>query len=245
MSYWSLVRSVVESADVVVEVLDARFPNLSRNKKLEGFVKEKGKTLVFLFNKSDLVDSSFVRNIASSFGSNCVFMSAKLRRGVVALKKLLSKFSFGKTIKVAFVGYPNTGKSSIINLLKGKKSAPTSFRAGFTKGLQNIRVSSNVVVIDTPGVIPVENFDESLLVVLSSKNSEDISDLESVGLDVAKLVLKCDPNGVKSLYNISASSPESLLESLALVRGKLKRGALPDISAAAKILIDDVQSGKL
>ncbi len=203
MGYWALVNSVVESADVVVEVIDARFPNLGRNQRLESIVNDKGKVLFFLFNKSDLVSKDFMRRVSLSFSGNCVFMSAKLRHGVIALKRALSRFASNGPIKVAFVGYPNTGKSTIINLLNGRRSAPVSFRAGFTKGVQNIKAGRNLLVIDTPGVIPLENFNESLLVLLSSKNSEDISDVEAVGFDVAKVVLRSDPEGLRSLYGFS------------------------------------------
>ena len=72
------------------------------------------------------------------------------------------------------MGYPNTGKSSLINYLKGKKSAKTSITAGFTRGEQIFRISERAVLIDTPGVIPFMRGGEAKLALMASKSPQDL-----------------------------------------------------------------------
>lgn len=245
MGYWDIVRKVVANADIVMEILDARFPSQSRNEQLENLVKERGKKLVLILNKSDLISKKWAQEIKDGMKEETVFISAKKRKGFTILKKTILRLSGYNETKIAVTGYPNTGKSSIINMLCGKKSAPTSPTAGFTKGMQNIRINSKIILIDTPGVIPVDDHDETKMVLLASKNVQSIKDLESTGADVAEIVLKNNKEGVENFYGVSASEGYELLEKIAFARKKLLKGARPDMNAAARILITDFQRGMI
>jgi len=245
MNYWNIVRQVVEEADIVIEVVDARFPEKSRNHDLEQLVKAKGKKLLIVLNKSDLIGKNEAERERNKIKERSVFVSAKIRNGARKIKEELGKFNVKGEVKIAITGYPNTGKSSIINMLKGTSSARTSSIAGFTKGKQMIRISSKIMLIDTPGIIPLKENDVTLMTLLSAKSPQQIKDLEGTGIDIAEILLESNKSGLEKFYGIKASDGEEFLEALALKRKKLLKKGKPDLNTSARILIVDFQKGKI
>ncbi len=239
-----MVRDIVNEADVVLEIIDARFPAQSRNLGLEQSVLTKGKKLLIVVNKSDLISLREAKRVKAAVGPGCVFVSAKAKTGIARLKGWIGQLSGDRETKIAVTGYPNTGKSSIINMLKGRKAARTSSIAGFTKGKQFVRISRKILLIDSPGVIPFEDKDETLMALLSVKNPHHLSDLEGTGIEVGEFLLKSRKEEIEGYYGVSAVSGEELLEKIAFKRNKLLKGARPDTNAAARIIISDFQEGR-
>ena len=244
-NFLSVVTRVITDADLILEVVDARFPAKSRNRDLERLIKHKRKKLLIVINKSDLVTDEDLKRQKKELGTTSVFVSAKQKRGNIKLKEAIGKMTDKKEITIAVVGYPNTGKSSIINMLKGKKSAKTSSTAGFTKGMQKIRISEKIILIDTPGILQFKETDETLLILLSAKNIQQLKDLEGTGLEVAELVIKNNKQTIEKFYKIKAETGEEFLEKLALSKNRLIKGGLPDITEATRVLLTDFQKGKI
>lgn len=242
------VYRIASSADLVLEIADARFPQLSRNKQLEEFVREKGKKLVIVLNKSDLASkrkSELEKNKIMQEGIASVFVSSKEKQGGERLRKEIGKnLSKGK---IAIVGYPNTGKSSIINLLKGKSVAKTARKAGFTRGEQLVKLKEGLYLIDTPGIIPFKERNEFLLAVIGSKNPEQLKDKENTALELIEMLLKENAESIGKCYGVKAreKNPEEVLEEIALKKGRLMKGGIADLNAASAIIINDWQKGKL
>ena len=87
-----------------------------------------------------------------------LFLSSKEKSGYVNLKRLIkieSKRLKQEFVNIGVIGYPNTGKSSLINFITGKSAVKTSSEAGYTKGMQKIKLSKGLYLIDTPGIIPI------------------------------------------------------------------------------------------
>jgi len=198
-----------------------------------------------VINKSDLVSEEKMKKQKELIGVKSVFVSAKNKQGTIKLREAIGKLSGKKEVKVGIVGYPNTGKSSVINMLKGKKSSGVGAIAGFTKGMQYVRISSKVMLIDSPGIIPFEEKDEILMVLLSAKNIQSLEDLEGTGIEVAEELLKSNPEKMENFYGIKAKDGEEFLEKLAIKRKKLAKGGSPNLNEAASILITDFQRGKI
>ncbi len=242
MNYRQIVNGAVREANIVLEVIDARFPEKSRNYGLEKMVEEQGKKLLIVINKADLVSIGEARKEKELMGKKSVFVSARSRKGKTRLAKELEELAEGKEAKVAVVGYPNTGKSSIINMLAGKKSARTSPIAGFTRGKQFVRLSKKLLLIDSPGVIPFGKKDETLMALLSSKSPQQLSDLEGTGMEIAEILL-AEGKLLEEHYGIRAADGEEFLEKLAMSKKKLLKKGLPDTGTAARILIRNFQEG--
>lgn len=227
--YWRVAYKVIKESDILLEIIDARFIEDTRNKVIERKILSAGKKLIIVINKSDLV--SKVKKIPNS-----IYISSKIRLGTKRLRDLIfSKAKKNALTKVGVLGYPNTGKSSVINSLKGGGSARVSPESGFTKGMQYIKLNKRIMLIDTPGVIPFSKRNALKLVLIGSKNFADLKDPESV----AEEIIERYKEKIREVYGIKS------LEELAIKYNKLKKGGVPNTKEAARILITDWQRGKL
>jgi len=248
----SMIDNILEKADIILEVLDSRFIEKTRNIEIEEKAKKLGRVLIYVLNKSDLVDLNNLRT-GLELGSlkPHVFFSAKERRGSKDLKKLIkmaSKRLNHDDVNVGIIGYPNTGKSSIINMLTGKSSARTSSEAGYTKGIQKIKLSKGLYLIDTPGIIPPEersstNIDQQ--VKHSQIGAVTWHKTKNPDMVVFKLMEEY-PGLLEKHYKIPAKGDsEVLIEKLGKKLNYLKKGDLIDEERTAKKILKDWQDGKI
>jgi hypothetical protein len=232
-----VVNKVIEKSDIVLEVLDARFIEETRNKRME----KKIKILIHVINKCDYVDKEYLDEVKKKL-ENCVFVSAKKHFGMRLLKQKIK--TLAKDIRdpiVGVIGYPNVGKSSIINVLKGKKSAKTSAEAGFTKGKQYLRVG-DFLMIDTPGVIAKEKSKEQELVLIGAKNPYTIEDPD---LSVIKLI-KNHPGLLEEKYGVEkGKDKEETIKNIALKLNFKKKGNEADVERASRKILQDWLNGKI
>lgn len=239
-----VVHKVVEQSDIILEILDARFIEETRNKEVEEKINQKKKILIYVINKCDLVDDNHIKKIRKELG-NCVFISAKKYYGIKMLKDKLTIMKKQHKLHdpvIGVIGYPNVGKSSIINALSGRGSARTSAEAGFTKGKQLLRVNNHILMLDTPGVISKKKQEESDLVLLGAKNPYSVEDP-----DVAVFsLLRHYPGLIPEFYKVPDSkSKEKIIESIAIKNNMKKKGNLPDMQRASRKILQDWQNGKI
>lgn len=240
--YYNLAHKVINLSDIICQVLDARFPYLTRNETLEQQILSKGKKLIFAINKSDLVSVTQLKKIKKDF-KPCIFLSAKKRLGTTILKRYLSSLSRGKPVVIGIIGYPNTGKSSIINSLSGRRSARVSPISGFTKGIQYIKMNSNVMIIDSPGVVPIQKDDEIRLTILGSIDPGKIKDPVSC----AENIIKINPQNIIIHYGLKSDlkTEEEILNKIAEKFKMLLIGGVQDTLRASRKIIYDWQRGKI
>ena len=245
VSFWRVVNKVILEADVILEVLDARFPEETRNLEVERKVLRENKKIIYLLNKSDLVKKKF-SEIPLSFGPH-VFVSAKENLGTTKVRNMLRDLAKEKKpLLVGVLGYPNTGKSSIINALKQKKSAGTSSIPGFTRGIQKIRIGKDIYVIDTPGVFAYKEKDEEKQVLTNVRDFRKVKDPESIALEILNRAYEGNPKIIKEVYKVEASEySEITLERIAEKFNWLVKGGKPNIDQTARKIIQDWQRGKL
>jgi len=246
---WREVREVIERADVVLEVVDARDPWGTRVLKVEKLADELGKPLVIVINKADLVPKEvldrWVRILRRA--RETVYISASRRLGTRKLWVALKKATDKRPMSVAVVGLPNVGKSTIINLLKGAHSVGTSPIPGFTKHVTRVRAKTWLRVIDTPGVIP--RLKEEELALRSALRPEALEDPLPAAMKLLQLIASKRPGVLESLYGFTpgGSGPDEIytfLEELARRRGLLGKGGQPLVEEAARVVLRDWQNGK-
>ena len=148
---------------MLIEVLDARDPMGTRAPHAEGFLKKEGKHkhLVFLLNKCDLVPTKvtahWLKVLSKEAPALAFHASITNPFGKGSLINLLRQFaklhSDKKNISVGFIGYPNVGKSSVINTLKKKKVCKVAPIPGETKVWQYITLMKQIYLIDCPGTV--------------------------------------------------------------------------------------------
>ncbi|PBP23645.1 nucleolar GTP-binding protein 2 [Diplocarpon rosae] len=166
---WNELYKVIDSSDVVIHVLDARDPLGTRCRSVEKYIKDEAphKHLIFVLNKCDLVPTgvaaAWVRNLSKDYPTLAFHASITNSFGKGSLIQLLRQFSSlhsdRKQISVGFIGYPNTGKSSIINTLRKKKVCTVAPIPGETKVWQYITLMKRIYLIDCPGVVPPSSTD--------------------------------------------------------------------------------------
>lgn len=249
-SFWRVVNEVIRDSDVILEILDARFPEETRNREVEDKIKkinEKGinKKLIYILNKSDLIKEKF-SDIKLDF-EPYIFVSAKENLGTTKLRTLLkSLVKKDRPLIAGIVGYPNTGKSSLINALKQKRAAGVGSVPGFTRGLQKIRISKNIYLLDTPGVFAYKEKDETKGALTNVRDYRKVKDPEFIALEILRQAYQKDPKIIEDLYKIKpADDPEETLGFIAKKFNWLVKGGKPNIDQTARRIIMDWQRGKL
>jgi len=255
--YPALAEKIVQMSDIILEVLDARFIQETRNIELEEMITKLGKKIIYVFNKSDLVDIKRMKAKEIISLSPKVFVSAITKKGGKELRNKIKITSYRienpvdtqlKKVTVGIIGYPNTGKSSLINLLVGKPAAGIGADAGFTHGIQKVNLTSTIVLLDSPGVIPKREYSPSNLTAISkhtkvgARSYSQVKNPTIVVSDIAKEFPKVFDN----FYDIdSEGDSEILVEKLGRKKGILKKGNEVDEDRTARLILKDWQEGRI
>ncbi|MFA4960387.1 MAG: GTPase [Candidatus Pacearchaeota archaeon] len=252
--YPDVVRKVIDISDIILEVLDARFIEETRNFELENKIKDLGKKIIFVLNKCDLVDVSKLEKELDRKMYPYVFVSSKTGQGAKDLRNRIKieakrvEMEEKIRIQVGIIGYPNTGKSSLINLITRKGSAKISKQAGFTKGLQKIRLTDEIQILDTPGVIPDEKYSNSKEENLSfdamvgARSFNDVKNPE----DIVYFLMQKNSKKIEKFYEIDAKGDSQILiEELGKKKGFLKKAGETNIDRTARAILRDWQEGKI
>lgn len=253
-------HKILEMADIIIEVLDARDPITSRCKEAEKILSAQSheKKLIIVLNKIDLVPLPVVmawkRHLQQeypvilfkantqrqgiNYGENRLYQNSLTKNPELVADMLKSTKSLGthklfeliknysregkekKAVTVGVIGYPNVGKSSIINSLKRKRAAGVSSKAGFTRSLQEIEIDSKVKIIDSPGVI-LSNDSEAMLVLRNQLNPSDVKDPIT---PIGAILDRVSRNQLMSIYKIGHfQDAQSFLYCVAVAKGKFKK----------------------
>jgi len=249
MTYWEVVKNIVHKADFIVAVLDARIPELSRNMDLESLALKSGKKLFLALNKVDLVSDAHLSFLKKRY-QHAFFVSGSKSIGIGGLRTALliaAKREGIENPKVGVVGYPNVGKSAIINALAHRAKAIVSATAGTTKGVQIVS-ARNLQILDSPGVFPYGD-DEVKLGILAAKNPEQLKNPTLVACRIIEKVIESNRNSLEDFYKIKIDEemPDSyeMLLQIGQQRKFLLKGGITDENRAAVQVIRDWQTGKL
>lgn len=245
--FWIVVKDIMRKADVILEILDARMPELTRNKRMEQYVANSGKRLILVINKKDIISKNAIKSIEKYYsGQDYILVSSKSHKGVSKFIGLIKNKAKKGDLKVAFIGYPNTGKSSLINILSRGGKAKTGLESGLTRGVQLIAGKGGLMLIDTPGVVPYEGREELLLGLTSAISPDKLDDPESVAYELLGIFKKNNPAAMEKEYGIDTSlDAEELLLELGKKRGMLLKGGIVDERRAAIKLLTDWHNGKI
>lgn len=270
-AYLRELKKVVDSSDVILQVLDCRDPIGSRiHQTLEDVILSKAdKRMVLVLNKIDLVPKEVVSRwltvlrrshpaIAIKASNDAASRREDADRdaatsnvpvGMDGLLQLLKNYArtggasakAKTTIVVGVIGYPNTGKSSIINALKRSRAVGVSPRPGFTTSMQEVVLDRNVRLLDSPGVV----FDDRSALL---GNCVDADSIEDPIPPVDALLKRCNPQSLIMTYNIPAFPEGDTMVFLAMVAksyGRVLKGGIPDKIGAARAVLKDWNHGKI
>lgn len=247
---WNELYKVIDSSDVIVHVLDARDPIGTRCNQIEEFLKTKGqhKHLMFVLNKVDLIPTSVTAQwlkILSKEHPCIAYHSNSLdnhygKQNLLNIFRQLKTLYNKETMSVGFVGYPNCGKSSIINTLRNKKVCKSAPIPGETKVWQYITLMKDLYLIDCPGVVPISDYKQG--VIKGAIRIENVEDPDQIIPDVINLAGK---EAIEKCYEIQFNDIEDLFERIARKYGKVVKGGEPNVDLISKMILQDLQRGKI
>jgi hypothetical protein len=265
VKYPEVAKNIVDTSDIILEILDARFVKETRNEKLEKEVEKQKKKIIFVLNKIDLIQPSKLEEIKKEVYPYAIVSCTK-RKGIKNLRDMIKRVSKtiekrekreilkdrlvvgkGEKVKVGVIGYPNTGKSSLLNILSGKSAAGVGAEAGFTKNIQKIRLSDDIVLIDSPGVIPEDQYSEidkekiAHHTLAGGKSWTQVKEPEMVVHGLMKKYSEV----LNNFYGCNCKDSEELIEFVGREKGFLKKGGEVNEDQAARSILKDWQEGKI
>ncbi|NXG53280.1 GNL3 protein, partial [Psilopogon haemacephalus] len=272
-SFCRELKKVIEASDVVLEVLDARDPMGCRCPQLEQAVTCSGgdKKLLLVLNKIDLVPKENMEkwlNYLKKEFPTVAFKSATLTKDKTMVTKRRARVDLSRTtecfgskcllklfqehvkiqnrpIQVGVVGFPNVGKSSIINSLKGVRACNVGVARGVTKSMQIVHIDKQTKILDSPSIIADPSNSALALALRSIIDTEEPGSADVLeGIDA--ILNHCSKQQVMMRYTIpDFRDTQEFLALLAQKRGMLKKGGVPDVENMAKLLLCDWTGAKI
>lgn len=255
------MQEYIKAIDLVVEILDARAPLASRNPLLASLLGNKAR--VILLSKSDYADEAATKQWISYFKSQGIqAVSGNLmKEKIIGLLKSVSAPLIAKKrekearfamkpqpIRVMVVGIPNVGKSTFINNVVGKKIAVTGNKAGVTRAEQWIKINEDFILLDTPGVLPMNYADpeQAKRLALLGSMREDVLPTYELAKELLAFLRERYPSALLARFEIQTISenPDETLIAMAKKRGLLD-GANPSLDKASYLLIKEFKDGLL
>lgn len=249
----------IKLADCILYVIDARAPFSCINPYVDKIVHNK--PIIYVLNKCDLADEERTKEIKKQFLDNgkviieTVANSASFRNVVKnAIKSVLSqKIARNKqkniniVYKVIILGVPNTGKSSLINMLCGAKKAKTGNIAGVTRGNTWLKIDEMFTMLDTPGIL-WPRFKEELshnLAFVGSLSDKEF-DMADMGFELMQILCDKYPKLIEAKFGIEIKYDEFIefYDKVCAKRGFIMKGGDVDYHRAGKTFVDEFRAGK-
>lgn len=285
-------KTVTDAADVVLYVLDARDPEGTRSKEVEREIMAAdagSKRLILILNKIDLVPPPVLKAWlihlrryfptlplkasngapnAHSFDHKQLTVKGTSETLFRALKSYAHSKQLKRSISVGVIGYPNVGKSSVINALtarlnKGSSNAcPTGAEAGVTTALRSVKLDNKLKLIDSPGIVfpsaagkttkKAKENEQARLVLLNAIPPKQIEDpVAAVNLLIKRLSSSetlinkmLEVYGITTLFPTGDKTTDFLVQ-VARKRGRLGKRGVPNVESAAMTVINDWRDGRI
>jgi ribosome biogenesis GTPase A len=246
--------------DMVIEVIDARIPEASKNPMLNQIIKQRQKPHLKVLNKSDIADPKVTEQWLQFFNAekntSALAISSKSKKDKnkikeAALKLVPHRGTSIKPLRAMIIGVPNVGKSTLINMLSERKIAKTGDVPAVTQMQQRILVADDFIITDTPGMMWPKIEDEVQGYYLAASNTIGINAYDEIEtalflLDNLKENYKQALQDRYQLENVECEKKsEILLEVIALNKKLLSKGNQVDLLKAAITLIQDYRHQKL
>ena len=245
------ITQALQQVDAVIEMVDARLPYSSENPLLNKLIGTKARIRVL--NKNDLADPSITAQWQRYYREAGIHTLLLERDDHAAVKQLLREITRhlehrrARANRVLIAGIPNVGKSTLINLLAERKIAKVGDEPAVTKARQEIRLTDDLVLLDTPGILwpKIEDQQSAYRLAATGAIRNTAFELGDVGLFAVQFLQQRYPQRLRERYGIDAGGePLSVLEEIGRKRGCLTKGGV-DFTKAGETVLNDLRTGKL
>lgn len=254
-----MIEADLKLVDAVVEIVDSRIPESSRNPIINELVQSKPR--IMLMNKCDYADDKTTemwKKYYQKQGFSVLCCDCRSGKGLNAfvpmLKKQLSgllekrrqKGMIGSALRIMVLGIPNVGKSSFINRMANSKKTQVGDRPGVTRGKQWVTIDKEVELLDMPGILWPKFEDKSVAEKLAFTGAikDDVIDVEALAESLGNFLKENYPDRLKERYKLE-SLDGSICGLIARSRGMMISGGEADTERAAAALLDEYRSGKI
>ena len=260
-----MITENLKNVDAVIELLDARIPESSRNPEISKLTE--GKPKIILLNKASLADPAATAKWCVAFtNENTVCIETDCITGMglnkiaPAIRKLCEnklqryeeKGMSGRMLKVMVLGIPNVGKSSLINKICGNKKAKVENRPGVTLDKQWVPTNIGLLLLDMPGIL-WPKFEDATVgenLAITGAIKDDILDIETIACALCARLRNLYPELMNTRYKLtdgdySELNDYDLLTLIGRKRGFLVSGGEIDTERAANMLIDEYRAAKI
>ncbi|MBQ8177302.1 MAG: ribosome biogenesis GTPase YlqF [Oscillospiraceae bacterium] len=254
-----MIEENLKLVDAVVEIVDSRIPESSRNPLLTELCGNKPR--IIMLNKCDYSDDEVTKLWREYYEKQgytvlvCDCRSGKgINRFLPVLKSKLAdllerrraKGMIGKALRIMVVGIPNVGKSSFINRMANSKKVKVEDRPGVTRGKQWVSIDKEVELLDMPGILWPKFDDKQVAVKLAFTGAikDDVMDIESLAEELGAYLKENYPERLKERYRLDTLDGY-ITELIARKRGMMISGGEPDTERAAITLLDEYRGGKI
>uniref|UniRef100_A0A6M2F0Q7 G domain-containing protein n=1 Tax=Populus davidiana TaxID=266767 RepID=A0A6M2F0Q7_9ROSI len=210
------LKEQLKLMDVVIEVRDARIPLSTTHPQMDVWLGNRKRILVL--NREDMISKADRNAWATYFarqGIKAVYSNGQLGMGTMKLSRFAKSLAASVNVKrrekgllprpvrAGIVGYPNVGKSSLINRLLKRRMCPAAPRPGVTRELRWVRFGNDLELLDSPGIIPMRISDQSAAIKLAicddiGERSYDVTDVAAI---LVQILTKLPTVGAKALNN--------------------------------------------
>jgi ribosome biogenesis GTPase A len=243
--------------DVVIEVRDSRILMSSKHPKIEKWVE--GKSHILVCNRIDAISSNVRSQWTRWFTEQdrmAFFTDAQAGKGMVDLLKAAQvagekvnarrhgRGMLPRPVRAVVVGFPNVGKSALINRLLKKKVVASANKPGVTRQLRWIRISDEIELLDTPGVIPplLHDQDAALKLAICDDIGQAAYDNVLVAAEAVDLLMQLNVK-LGSRYLVDPATVTSGIEYIHEVAALNKFQG--DLDKVARLILYDFRKGKL
>lgn len=268
------VEMDLKLVDIVIEILDARIPVSSQNPEVQRLIKNKKK--IIILNKSDLADESESAKWISYFeskqipvilcnsnnGDGANKVASKINLMMREEREIAQQKGRTKIARAMIIGIPNVGKSSFINRVASKTAMKVGNKPGVTKNKQWIRLTNNIELLDTPGVLwpKISNEQTALNLAYTGTIKSDLIDEIEIAYNLTKFLLEGYRENLLNRYKLNSEivekiknnaeleENEKILEIMNYIgekRGTVTRRNNIDLEKVSRIILDDFRTGNL
>ncbi|MEW5946857.1 MAG: YlqF/YawG family GTPase [bacterium] len=250
------LSAMAPGVNLVFEILDARAPLASSSPDLTRILENAA--VLRVLTRADLVPSADLRGWLERFSADGKPALGFSSKRALERKRFLDRLERHalsplrrekRVVRALVVGVPNVGKSTFINFLVKRRSAPVGAAPGVTRGFQLIAVSKGFYVYDTPGVLQPgsDSPDRRRILGLIGSLREPEFDVEDAAGFLFRFLKENAPGALKKYVSDDAAAPESFHEfcnALAARRGFLARGGIRDLHRACRVFVEDFSRGR-
>ena len=252
------LKEQLKRVDVVLEVRDARIPLSTHHPQVPQWVGSKARVLVV--NRMDMISPEVKQQWEDWFieqGETPYFTNAQQGQGVAEVAKAAQKVGvevnekrrsrgmLPRPVRAVVIGFPNVGKSALINRLLKRKVVESARRAGVTRSLRWVRISDQIELLDAPGVIPsqIKNQEKALKLAIC----EDIGEAAYENQEVAGALVEFLQdlgleNKLGDRYNLT---PDHLTTGELYLHQLAAESYQDDVERTARQMLNDFRKGLL